>query len=204
MKNYSKKDTIFLKLAKVLIKSKVTDNNLDIYLDKYKISKEEFYSLFPKKIVSLSKFYFQKTYINAFKNCKSKVIKEKSISKKTYLITMEFLELFCNNSNLSKFFINYTFLRPFLFSKLIYNVASNIWYDIGDKSIDINFYTKRLILYNVLKNSLFYWNKSLDLKKTLVFTEKQVKFFGKIGKYKSIGKSRLKEVLSFFQSKKSV
>ena len=77
-----KKDTIFLKLAKVLIKSKVTDNNLDIYLDKYKISKEEFYSLFPKKIVSLSKFYFQKTYINAFKNCKSKVIKEKSISKK--------------------------------------------------------------------------------------------------------------------------
>ena len=60
MKNYSKKDTIFLKLAKVLIKSKVTDNNLDIYLDKYKISKEEFYSLFPKKIVSLSKFYFQK------------------------------------------------------------------------------------------------------------------------------------------------
>ena len=204
MKNYSKKDTIFLKLAKVLIKSKVTDNNLDIYLDKYKISKEEFYSLFPKKIVSLSKFYFQKTYINAFKNCKSKVIKEKSISKKTYLITMEFLELFCNNSNLSKFFINYTFLRPFLFSKLIYNVASNIWYDIGDKSIDFNFYTKRLILYNVLKNSLFYWNKSLDLKKTLVFTEKQVKFFGKIGKYKSIGKSRLKEVLSFFQSKKSV
>ena len=204
MKNYSKKDTIFLKLAKVLIKSKVTDNNLDIYLDKYKISKEEFYSLFPKKIVSLSKFYFQKTYINAFKNCKSKVIKEKSISKKTNLITMEFLKIFCNNSNLSKFFINYTFLRPFLFSKLIYNVASNIWYDIGDKSIDFNFYTKRLILYNVLKNSLFYWNKSLDLKETLVFTENQVKFFGKIGKYKSIGKSRFREVFSFFQSKKSV
>ena len=115
---------------------------------------------------------------------------------------MEFLKIFCNNSNLSKFFINYIFLRPFLFSKLIYNVASNIWYDIGDKSIDFNFYTKRLILYNVLKNSLFYWNKSLDLKKTLVFTENQVKFFGKIGKYKSIGKSRLKGSFSFFQSKK--
>ena len=73
MKNYSKKNTIFLKLAKVLINSRVTDNNLDIYLDKYKISKKVFYSLFPKKIVSLSKFYFQKSYITAFKNCKTKL-----------------------------------------------------------------------------------------------------------------------------------
>ena len=72
MKNYSKKNTIFLKLAKVLTNSRVTANNLDIYLDKCKISKE-FYSLFPKKIVSLSKFYFQKSYMTAFKNCKAKL-----------------------------------------------------------------------------------------------------------------------------------
>ena len=47
MKNYSKKKYIFLKLAKVLIKSKVTDNNLDIYLDKYKIIKKKILFAFP-------------------------------------------------------------------------------------------------------------------------------------------------------------
>ena len=47
MKNYSKKNTIFVKLAKVFVNSRVTDNNLDIYLDKYSgwysVSDEAYY-----------------------------------------------------------------------------------------------------------------------------------------------------------------
>ena len=90
------------------------------------------------------------------------------------------------------------------FSKIIYKIASNIWYDIGDKSIDFNYYTKRLILYNIIKSSFFYWRKNLDLDATLVFTQDQINLFGKLGKYKSIGKSRLKEKFSFILQRKNI
>ena len=54
--------------------------------------------------------------------------KETSISKKL-LNNIEFLKVF-----VITLFIKILMLRPFLLSELIYNVASNIWYDIGDKS----------------------------------------------------------------------
>ncbi len=204
MKNYSKKNIILEKLEKQLCDLSINDNNLDFYLTKCKISKEDFYSFFPKKIDSLSKFYFEKTYTLAFKSTKAKLIREKSISKKTNLIVIAFLKSFFKNSNLSIFFINYIFFKPFLFSKIIYKIASNIWYDIGDKSIDFNYYTKRLILYNIIKSSFFYWRKDLNLEATLVFTQDQINLFGKLGKYKSIGKSRLKEKFSFILQRKNV
>ena len=204
MENYTKKNNILVQLEELLCTKSINDNNLDFYLAKNKISKEYFYLLFPKKIVSLSIFYFEKTYMIAFKNTKAKILKQKSISKKTNLIVLAFLKFFFKNTELSIFFINYTFFKPFLFSRIIYKIASNIWYDIGDKSIDFNYYTKRLILYSILKNSLFYWRKNLDKEATLIFTENQINLFGKLGKYKSIVKNRFSERVSFFLNKKSV
>ena len=200
MKNFKKKTIIIEKLQNDLYSYSIRSNNLDQYLSKHNIHKEEFYSLFPKKISSLSKFYFEKAYIIALKNSKTSLLKEKSLSKKTNLIVLQFLQSFFNNSKLSIFFINYVFFKPFLFTKIIYNVASNIWYDIGDKSIDFNYYTKRLILYNILKNSFFYWRKNLDLDATLEFTKSQINFFGKLGKNKAIVKNYLKEKISILQN----
>ena len=81
-------------------------------------------------------------------------------------------------------------------SKLIYQISSNIWYDIGDTSNDLNFYTKRLILYNIIQNSLFYWRKNKNVEDVLNFTERQIRFFGKLGKQKYLVKERLKEKFS--------
>ena len=198
MKNYSKKINLLKKLEVLLCDNTVNDNNLDVYLTKYNINKEDFYNLFPKKIDSLSKFYFEKTYMIALKSTKPKILKEKSISKKANMILIAFLKSFFNTPNLSIFFLNYIFFKPLFFSGNIYKIASNIWYDIGDESIDLNYYTKRLILYNVIKNSFFYWRKNLDLEATLVFTKSQINFFGKIGKFKSKGKAALIKRFSFF------
>jgi ubiquinone biosynthesis protein COQ9 len=38
-----------------------------------------------------------------------------------------------------------------------WNTADSIWYQIGDKSTDVNFYTKRTILMCVLKKTTTYW-----------------------------------------------
>ena len=204
MKNFVQKKVILDKLEKYLCEFNINENKLEFYLTKCNIKKEDFYTLFPKKIESISIFHFEKTYILAFKGIKSKILKEKSISKKTNLVVMAFLKSFFKKSSLSIFCINYIFFKPFLYSKVIYKIANNVWYDIGDKSIDFNFYTKRLILYNILKNSFFYWRKSLNLDSTLAFTQNQINFFGKWGRFKSIGKSRLKEKFSFFLQRKNI
>ena len=66
MKNYSKKNIILEKLEKLLCDLSINDNNLDFYLTKCKISKEDFYSFFPKKIDSLSKFLLRKNLHTCF------------------------------------------------------------------------------------------------------------------------------------------
>ena len=42
----------------------------------------------------------------------------------------------------------------------------------------------RFILMNIIRNCLFYWRKTLDVDKTLNFANRQVIFFGKLGKIK--------------------
>ena len=116
MKNYSKKINLLKKLEVLLCDNTVNDNNLDVYLTKYNINKEDFYNLFPKKIDSLSKFYFEKTYMIALKSTKPKILKEKSISKKANMILIAFLKSFFNTPNLSIFFLNYIFFKPLFFS----------------------------------------------------------------------------------------
>ena len=44
----------------------------------------------------------------------------------------------------------------------------------------------------------------VDLDATLAFTQDQINLFGKLGKYKSIGKSHLKEKFSFFLQRKNI
>ena len=116
MKNYTKRKTIYKTTEQLLSNSNINDNNLDIYLDKYKINKKVFLFTFPKKkLASLSTFYFEKSYLITIKKSKTRILKEKSISKKTKLMVLEFLKNFFNNINLSIFFLNYTFLNLFYF-----------------------------------------------------------------------------------------
>ena len=90
-------------------------------------------------------FYFENIYIISSKSIKRKTINEKSISKRPTYFFQNLLKIFIIRKK-HLFFLSYGLLNPLLYSKALYNVSSNIWYDIGDKSTDFNYYTKRLIL----------------------------------------------------------
>lgn len=198
MKNLRQKADILNKLEKFISNAKLNESNLDIVLSELKIAAPQFYLFFPHSIYDLCIFYFEEAYFKCNKKIKQKMKKEKSVSKKSSMLVSEFLTYLNKNESSTIFFLNYAFVKPLLLNKIIFKISSNIWYDIGDTSTDFNYYSKRLILLNIIKNDLYYWRKTKSLNETLHFNNKQIIFFGKLGKFKFKTKSYLKEKLRFF------
>jgi ubiquinone biosynthesis protein COQ9 len=68
--------------------------------------------------------------------------------------------------------------------KKSYQFADLIWYEIGDKSTDFNFYSKRIIFSKIYLKTLNYFLKSNSIPKTLLYFEKQISYIVKFSKVK--------------------
>ena len=75
--------------------------------------------------------------------------------------------------------------------KILFDISDEIWFLVGDKSLDFNFYSKRFILMNIYSNSFLYLisQKKRNLKNLEIFVEKQIKAVLTFGKLKSKFKS---------------
>lgn len=86
--------------------------------------------------------------------------------------------------------------RFLLANRLLFKISDQIWHLSGDKSLDFNFYTKRIILIKVYILSLSFWLRNEDstnLVKTKIFTEKLIKKVLSFGKIKSFLSSNLRK-----------
>ncbi len=90
-----------------------------------------------------------------------------------------------------------------LFLETTWSSANNMWMNIGDKSTDFNYYTKRLILSTVYKSTLCYYlrDKSKTYKNTLDFLDSAIEKVMAIGKIKRGSNlvSRLKNKIPFIR-----
>lgn len=68
--------------------------------------------------------------------------------------------------------------------KKSYKFADLIWYEIGDKSTDFNFYSKRIIFSKIYLKTLNYFLKSNSIPQTLSYFEKQISYIIKFSKVK--------------------
>ena len=89
------------------------------------------------------------------------------------------------DKEVSLFFLNYISRKPIYLKKITIKFADRVWRLLEDKSVDFNYYTKRMILSQILINSILYWRGSNNLNKTEIFIEKQIFLLGKFGYYKS-------------------
>ena len=118
------------------------------------------------------------------------------VHEKIIFIIMEYLKILNNYKKSFKQLFVYMLInaRFILANRVLFQIADQTWFISGDKSIDFNYYTKRLILMKVYLLTFLFWLKNEDTKnmdKTKVFVDKVIKrvlTFGKI-------KSRLKGLL---------
>jgi ubiquinone biosynthesis protein COQ9 len=80
-------------------------------------------------------------------------------------------------------------------SLLLYNLCDEIWYKAGDKSVDLNYYSKRLLLAGVYTSTeLFMTSDQSDgYKNTRQFLDRRLNDVGLIGK----GMNDLKQTIGF-------
>ncbi|MAZ07349.1 MAG: COQ9 family protein [Rickettsiales bacterium] len=104
---------------------------------------------------------------------------------------LKIIDKLCNRKKL--FFI---MMKPQNFSisnKILFKIADEIWFLAGDKSTDMNYYSKRIILMNIYASifSFFVFDQSKDFSRTLNLLEKEINLVLSFGKIK-------KKISSFF------
>ena len=194
MINNQKEKSIFTKLHSELKNGTFNDFNISSVLKKNSISEEDFYYFFPDKTKSLCNFFLSNLQLKLEKKIKKKIKNEKSISKRVNFILFELISLLNEDKDISLYFLNYISRKPTYLKKISIKFSDRVWRLLEDKSVDFNYYTKRLILSQILINSILYWRGSNDLNKTQVFIEKQIFLVGKLGFYKSNFKKFISKV----------
>ena len=180
-----KEKEIFTKLSSEFKNETFIDLNIKAILKKNSISEEDFYYFFPNKTKSLCSFFLIDLQLKLEKKIKYKIKNEKSISKRVNFILFELIKLLNGNKAVSLFFLDYISRKPIYLKKITIKFADRVWRILEDKSVDFNYYTKRVILTQILINSILYWRGSNNLNKTEFFIGKQIFLLGKFGYYKS-------------------
>ena len=185
MINNQKEKKIFTKLQPEFESGTFNNFNISSILKKNSISEEDFYYFFPDKTKSLCNFFLSNLQLKLEKKTKKKIKNEKSISKRVNFILFELISLLNEDKDISLYFLNYISRKPTYLKKISIKFSDRVWRLLEDKSVDFNYYTKRLILSQILINSILYWRGSNNLNKTQIFIEKQIFLLGKFGYYKS-------------------
>ena len=194
MINNKKEKSIFTKLHSEFKNGTFNNFNISSILKKNSITEEDFYYFFPDKTKSLCNFFLSNLQLKLEKKIKNKIKNEKSISKRVNFILFELICLLNEDKAISLYFLNYFSRNPTYLKKISIKFSDRVWRLLEDKSVDFNYYTKRLILSQILINSILYWRGSNDLNKTQIFIEKQIFLLGKFGYYKSNFKKFISKV----------
>ena len=144
-------------------------------------------SFFPKGINDVLLYFNEMIGLNLQGLTKLK-LKKLSVSEKIKFLLFSRLEILEKEKINFKPLLRYLILpQNLLFTnKLLFKVCDEIWFLAGDKSLDFNYYSKRIILMNIYSTGLIYWvfDKSPKKIKSNEFISKQIKNVSKIGKFK--------------------
>ena len=196
MQKIDKKSQILLDLVDELTVTTVFGDAFENVAKKLKINAKEKEKIlnnnFPNEYQSLNKEL--NTLINSRMNRskRPKNFNKLRLNEKIKYFVIKRLALTDEIFDLKKLAkLNLTSKSPKNALKILFDISDEIWFLVGDKSLDFNFYSKRFILMNIYLNSFLYLisQKKRNLKNLEIFVEKQIKAVLTLGKLKSKFKS---------------
>ena len=196
MQKIDKKSQILLDLVDELTVTTVFGDAFENVAKKLKINAKEKEKIlnnnFPNEYQSLNKEL--NTLINSMMNRskRPKNFNKLRLNEKIKYFVIKRLALTDEIFDLKKLAkLNLTSKSPKNVFKILFDISDEIWFLVGDKSLDFNFYSKRFILMNIYSNSFLYLisQKKRNLKNLEIFVEKQIKAVLTFGKLKSKFKS---------------
>ncbi len=197
MVNNSMQSRFFKSFLAITKKEGWNINSFNKTKKKFKRNSKIINDCFPNELDDLILFF------NSFINEKVSILYNKKRIKESLrlkiLTSLKIrFEILNKNKDAIKKSLNYL-AKPsnqILSSKLVYKIVDFTWNLIGDKSKDINFYTKRAILAAIYSSAVLIWlnDKSNKLDKTNMFLEKSIMNMNII----SVLKENLKEKFSKF------
>ena len=196
MQKIDKKSQILLDLVDELTVTTVFGDAFENVAKKLKINAKEKEKIlnnnFPNEYQSLNKEL--NTFINSMMNRskRPKNFNKLRLNEKIKYFVIKRLALTDEIFDLKKLAkLNLTSKSPKNVFKILFDISDEIWFLVGDKSLDFNFYSKRFILMNIYSNSFLYLisQKKRNLKNLETFVEKQIKAVLTFGKLKSKFKS---------------
>ena len=196
MQKIDKKSQILLDLVEELMVTTVFGVAFENVAKKLKINAKEKEKIlnnnFPYEYLSLNKEL--NTLINSRMNRskRPKNFNKLRLNEKIKYFVIKRLALTDEIFDLKKLAkLNLTSKSPKNALKILFDISDEIWFLVGDKSLDFNFYSKRFILMNIYLNSFLYLvsQKKRNLKNLEIFVERQIKAVLTFGKLKSKFKS---------------
>ena len=151
----------------------------------------EICSLFPQGYIDLLTLYLDQINNEMILLSRKKNLDNLKTHQKIKQIIISRLKLYQDNKKL----FNKTFLflglphNSKIAIKSLYKTIDLIWFLVGDKSTDFNFYTKRSILAGVYVSTIFNFFKNKDLDKTIDHLDRKLRDVNKIPKIKNKFKS---------------
>ena len=182
----------------------IKDFNSSLNID-FQIKKSlEKYVNDKKSLLRLKRYHFPKGFDDVLLNflrlneekltdiskLKKKIFTNLRVHEKVIFIIMEYLKIINNYKKSFKQLFVYMLINARFISvnRVLFRIADQTWFISGDKALDFNYYTKRLILMKVYLLTFLFWLKNEDTKnmdKTKVFVEKVIKRVLTFGKIKS-------------------
>lgn len=150
------------------------------------------FALYPGKIAEFTHEFVQQCNENAFAQAKAVANFQglkigQKVEEIIYARILQYHTRLKNFESLKKF-IGYSANPKNIGASLgnIYEFANDVWYEIGDKSTDISYYTRRLSLSAIYSKCMLYSlsDKSDNLTQTKKFIQKSIDALLKINKLK--------------------
>ena len=201
--NESIKEKLILVVAEMAAFDGWSEKTLKKATLKAGVSFREAKSLFPRGGIDLAKFYHQYKDQCFLSNFKDFEITNLSHSEKVELaLKMRFKVIEGDKEAFRRSIALFaTPMYQLEAINLIWSTCDLIWIGIGDKSFDLTWYTKRIILVSIYLSALLFFigDDSIDNKETEDFIIRRMQDVGKIGKLKPNFDEFFKKLIIIFR-----